>query len=90
MEQVTNPMGEVVDKRPIEFEKRRWDRGIKLGAEKRKRDRIPPLPKGQFQTPWSTAIYEMPPEPEPPKPKAAKPKARKPKVKYETKNVTVI
>jgi len=58
-----------VDKLPIEFELKRWKRGIMLGASRREQNNQAPLREGLFETPWSGNQYELP---QPPK-KVTKP-----------------
>ena len=72
LELVKNPQGEIVDKRPVEFELRRWKRGIELGAQRRKLNNLAPLREGLFETPWGENQYELPPLPK----KVTKPKKK--------------
>ena len=63
LELVRNPQGEIVDKRPVEFELKRWKRGIMLSESKRNQKGLYPLKDGLFEIPWSDSQYMLPAPP---------------------------
>jgi len=51
--------GAVLNKFPTTFEKRRWDRGVALDAQRRKEGKPPLLPDGEIKFPWSANTFEL-------------------------------
>ena len=81
LELVKDQFSVVVNKIPIQLERRRWNRGIELDRVNRKTNRLPPLPEGRFKLPWGLSEYELLPVPKvvpQPVPKAAPQPTRKP------------